>query len=106
MGAETLRYAAVMLAAGIGIPILAALNAQLGARLGSPVAAGTVLFVVAFAAAATVTQTIVVYANSVDAGNGQKNQSITHPRSPWATGPSTRPAFPAGGPAVPHCGSP
>ena len=54
MGAETLRYAAVMLAAGVGIPILAALNAQLGARLGSPVAAGTVLFVVAFAAAATV----------------------------------------------------
>jgi len=54
MTAETLKYAGVMLAAGIGIPILAALNAQLGARLGSPVAAGTVLFVVAFAGAATV----------------------------------------------------
>lgn len=54
MTAETLRYAAVMLAAGVGIPILAALNAQLGARMGSPVAAGTVLFVVAFLAAATV----------------------------------------------------
>ncbi len=46
---ETLRYAAIMLAAGVGIPILAALNAQLGARVGSPAAAATVLFVVAFA---------------------------------------------------------
>ncbi len=44
-------YAAVMLAAGIGIPILAALNASLGARIGSPAAAASVLFVVAFAAA-------------------------------------------------------
>jgi len=52
MGAETLKYAGIMLAAGVGIPLLAALNAQLGARLGSPVAAGTVLFVVAFAGAA------------------------------------------------------
>lgn len=48
---DTIRYAAVMLAAGIGIPILAALNAQLGARIGSPAAAGAILFVVAFAAA-------------------------------------------------------
>ena len=29
-------YAITMLAAGVGIPILAALNAQLGVRLGSP----------------------------------------------------------------------
>lgn len=42
-------YALVMLAAGIGIPVLAALNAALGTRLGSPVAAGLVLFAVAFA---------------------------------------------------------
>ncbi len=48
---ETFRYAAVMLAAGIGIPILAALNAQLGARIGSPAGAATILFVVAFAGA-------------------------------------------------------
>ena len=41
------RYAAVMLAAGIGIPVLAALNAQLGARIGSPVVAAVVLFCVA-----------------------------------------------------------
>lgn len=52
MSAETLRYAVWMLFAGIGIPILAALNSQLGARLGAPVAAGFVLFSVGFAAAA------------------------------------------------------
>jgi transporter family-2 protein len=40
-------YAFTMLLAGIGIPILAALNAALGTRLGSPVAAATVLFCVA-----------------------------------------------------------
>ncbi|KRS17191.1 DMT family transporter [Roseovarius indicus] len=43
----TTTYAIVMLAAGFGIPILAALNAALGVRLGSPVAAATILFVVA-----------------------------------------------------------
>ena len=47
MTPETFRYATVMLAAGIGIPVLAALNAQLGSRIGSPAAAATVLFVVA-----------------------------------------------------------
>ena len=39
-----------MLLAGIGIPLLAALNAALGVRLGSPIAAATVLFAVAFTA--------------------------------------------------------
>jgi len=43
-------YALVMLAAGIGIPVLAALNAALGVRLGSPVAAAAILFVVALSA--------------------------------------------------------
>lgn len=47
-------YASIMLAAGIGIPVLAALNAQLGTRLGSPVAATTILFSVAFLATACV----------------------------------------------------
>ena len=47
LSTDTLRYAAVMLAAGIGIPVLAALNAQLGTRLGSPAAAATCLFAVA-----------------------------------------------------------
>jgi bacterial/archaeal transporter family-2 protein len=50
MTPETLRYAAVMLAAGVGIPVLAALNAQLGNRIGSPAAAATILFVVALCA--------------------------------------------------------
>ena len=43
----TTSYALVMLIAGIGIPVLAALNSALGTRLGSPVAAASVLFVVA-----------------------------------------------------------
>ena len=42
--------ALIMLAAGLGIPILAALNAALGQFLGSPVAAVTVLLCVAFCA--------------------------------------------------------
>lgn len=47
-------YALVMLAAGIGIPILAALNAQLGTRLGSPVAAAVILFCIALVCALAV----------------------------------------------------
>jgi transporter family-2 protein len=54
MTTETLRYAAIMLAAGIGIPVLAALNAQLGARIGSPPAAAIVLFTVAMLATVAV----------------------------------------------------
>lgn len=50
---NTTIYALTMLAAGFGIPILAALNAALGVRLGSPVAAGTILFCVALAATVT-----------------------------------------------------
>ncbi|MCE0507226.1 DMT family transporter [Roseivivax sp. GX 12232] len=49
------HHAAIMLLAGIGIPLLAALNAALGVRIGSPAAAAAVLFVVAFGAAAMVT---------------------------------------------------
>lgn len=43
----TTAYALTMLAAGVGIPILAALNAGLGSRIGSPVAAAAILFTVA-----------------------------------------------------------
>lgn len=43
----TVSYALIMLIAGIGIPVLAALNAALGTRLGSPVAAASILFCVA-----------------------------------------------------------
>lgn len=42
------QYALIMLLAGIGIPVLAALNAALGVRIGSPAAAATVLFSIAF----------------------------------------------------------
>lgn len=51
---ESLRYAAIMLAAGIGVPLLAALNAQLGGRIGSPAAAAVILFAVAFLGAVAV----------------------------------------------------
>lgn len=44
--------ATIMLIAGLGIPVLAALNAALGRLVGSPAAAATVLFAVAFAVAA------------------------------------------------------
>ena len=48
------HYAFIMLLAGIGIPVLAALNAALGVRLGSPAAAATVLFLVALITASIV----------------------------------------------------
>lgn len=51
---QTFQYALIMLLAGIGIPLLAALNAALGQRLGSPLAAGVVLFCVALTAAVLV----------------------------------------------------
>ena len=44
----------IMLAAGIGIPVLAALNAALGKYIGSPAVAATILFIVAFAVSAIV----------------------------------------------------
>ncbi|WP_323766692.1 DMT family transporter [Marinovum sp.] len=47
-------YALTMLAAGFGIPLLAALNAALGQRMGSPAAAATILFCVALLATLTV----------------------------------------------------
>lgn len=43
-------YTITMLFAGIGIPILAALNAALGKFINSPIAAATILFSVAFLA--------------------------------------------------------
>ncbi len=44
------QNAVIMLMAGIGIPILAALNARLGANIGSPAAAAFILFLVALGA--------------------------------------------------------
>lgn len=42
-----MKYAALMFAAGMGIPALAALNARLGGKLQSPTAAAVCLFAVA-----------------------------------------------------------
>ncbi len=47
---STTPYILTMLAAGFGVPILAALNAALGVRLGSPAAAAAILFCVALGA--------------------------------------------------------
>ncbi|MEM8981070.1 MAG: DMT family transporter [Pseudomonadota bacterium] len=47
---NTLHYAAIMLTAGIGIPILAALNAALGKHIGAPFAASVALFAIAMIA--------------------------------------------------------
>lgn len=49
-----MHYALLMLLAGVGVPLLAALNAALGMRIGSFAAAATVLFTVAFLVSATV----------------------------------------------------
>jgi len=51
--ANPLVLSAVMVVAGVGIPVMAALNAGLGTRLGSPVTAATVLFSLAFLLTAT-----------------------------------------------------
>ena len=50
----TTSYAITMLFAGIGIPVLAALNAALGGRIGSPVAASIALFSIALLCTLTV----------------------------------------------------
>lgn len=47
LGANTWLYAGVMFLAGIGIPTMAALNAGLGQRLESPIAAACILFALA-----------------------------------------------------------
>lgn len=54
MTGDTLRYGAIMIAAGVGIPLLAALNARLGALIAAPAAAAVVLFAVAFCGAVIV----------------------------------------------------
>lgn len=48
------HYAFVMLIAGVGIPLLAALNAALGQHMGAPAAAATILFGVALLGSAVV----------------------------------------------------
>jgi len=48
-------YALIMLATGIGIPVMAALNGTLGGRIGSPAAAALILFLAASAIALAAT---------------------------------------------------
>lgn len=48
MSADLLRNVVAMLAAGIGIPIMAAVNGGLGRHLGAPAVAALVLFGLAF----------------------------------------------------------
>lgn len=52
LGSHAVGYAALAFLAGVGIPILASLNANLGARLANPVAATVVLFLVGLAVSA------------------------------------------------------
>lgn len=47
-------YASIMFLAGIGIPVLASLNASLGTRIGSPAVAALCLFLIAFMATGVV----------------------------------------------------
>ena len=65
------RDAAVMLAAGMGVPLLAALNAQLGVRIGSPAVAACVLFAVGLAVSAGVAV--------MTAGGGALARLVTQP---------------------------
>ena len=52
---SNVSFAAIMLAAGVGIPILAALNAALGTRIGSPLTAAAILFTIAVSGAWIIT---------------------------------------------------
>lgn len=54
MTPDTVKYAVIMLAAGVGVPVLAALNAQLGVRIASPAAAGATMFALAALVASAV----------------------------------------------------
>ena len=63
----------IMLAAGIGIPVMAALNGALGGRLGSPALAALILFVVA----GTVALTAVTVTKSWSAGAALTDAPLT-----------------------------
>lgn len=51
-------FSVLMFAAGIGIPIMAALNSNLGAQIANPTAAGFILFAVGLALTGTATTLI------------------------------------------------
>ncbi|WP_293265701.1 DMT family transporter [Neptunomonas sp.] len=50
---STFFYASIMFVAGLGIPLMAALNGGLGAKLQSPALAATILFIVGLAVSVT-----------------------------------------------------
>ncbi len=54
ISSATLGYGALAMAAGVGIPIMAAMNATLGARLESPALAALIIFLVGGLASAGV----------------------------------------------------
>lgn len=66
-------YAFIMLIAGLGIPVMAALNGGLGGRLQSPVLAATILFVVGLVVAVTVLLIT----------EGLPSGLISQPPTPW-----------------------
>ncbi|MEL6549184.1 MAG: DMT family transporter [Pseudomonadota bacterium] len=70
-------HAVTMLAAGIGIPILAALNAALGKHLGAPMVAGVILFLVAFSTALLV---------ALVTGPGALAKAVTAPKHLFLAG--------------------
>lgn len=53
-----LSYSVIMLLTGIGIPVMAALNSQLGVRLANPAAASVILFLSALLIAAAATAVV------------------------------------------------
>ena len=55
MTQERLAYIIIMFCAGIGIPLMAAMNARMGKLIGSPSASAMVLFATAFVIATLVT---------------------------------------------------
>jgi transporter family-2 protein len=69
-------YALIMLAAGVGIPVLAAANAALGTRLGSPTAAAVIAFAVALLCALIV----LVVIKSGDIAPAIQNLKGAHPK--------------------------
>ena len=50
-----IAYASIMILAGVGVPLLASMNAALGQKIGSPAAAALCLFLIAFTVTAFVT---------------------------------------------------
>lgn len=71
------HYALTMLAAGIGIPVLAALNAALGVRLGSPVSAAMILFFIAILSTSLVWLTL---------GRPSLTEAVTAPKHLFLAG--------------------